>query len=75
MKVKIEFSYSYDEFGNVYEELKKKNGILIQRRQFLYDPESALLKAELFMNVKTEEIRIVQYEYQFLNTITQSDSK
>lgn len=66
------YTYTYDELDNVYEESKYKNGILVQRRQFLFDAETSLLKAELIKNEKNGDIKIIQYEYEFFDTVTKT---
>ncbi len=70
---KTNFTFSYDDLGNIYEELKYKNGTLVQRRQFLYEDVSSLLVAELIKNEKTNEIKIIQFEYQFFDSVTKVD--
>lgn len=71
--LEIKYSYTYDNLGNVYEELKYKNGILVERRQFLYEDVSSLLTAELIKNEKTNEIKIIQFEYEFFDSVTKVD--
>jgi len=71
--IETKYSYSYDDLGNVYEELKYKNGTLVERRQFLYEEVSSLLTAELIKNENTNEIKIIQFEYEFFDSITKVD--
>jgi len=71
--LEIKFAYTYDKLGNVYEELKYKNGTLAERRQFLYEDVSSLLTAELIKNEKNNEIKIIQFEYEFFDSVTKVD--
>lgn len=71
--IEIKFQFTYDELGNVYEELKYKNGALVQRRQFLFEEVSGLLTAELIKNELNNEITIIQFEYEFFDSVTKID--
>jgi hypothetical protein len=46
---------------------------LAERRQFLYEDVSSLLTAELIKNEKNNEIKIIQFEYEFFDSVTKVD--
>lgn len=60
--------FFYDENGAVYEEKIYRNAVLEKRKQYVYDPNTSLLKAQLLKTERSESIEIVQFTYNFGET-------
>jgi ABC-type antimicrobial peptide transport system permease subunit len=59
------YEFGYDEYDNLYSSKVYKDGKLKQSKEFLYDVQTFLLKAQLTKDESTNTIRIVQYEYEY----------
>lgn len=55
--------YTYDEIGNLLEEKKIKDGKTAYRKEFVYDPQTMHLQAELKREDENEVIIITTYTY------------
>jgi hypothetical protein len=57
--------FEYDVVGNIQHKKRFENGKLIYRQEYVYKPESMLLRAELKRDVVNNLIVISSYEYEF----------
>ncbi|MDE0772560.1 MAG: hypothetical protein OSB25_10215 [Salibacteraceae bacterium] len=58
-------TYEYDEYGNLYNSKIYTNGKLSYTQEFLYDPQTLFLSAQLSKDESARSIKIIQYEYKF----------
>lgn len=58
-------TYEYDEYGNLNSSKIFTNGKLSYTQEFLYDPQTFFLSAQLSKDESARSIKIIQYEYQF----------
>jgi len=58
-------TYEYDEYGNLYNSKIYTNGKLSYTQEFLYDPQTFFLSAQLSKDESARSIKIIQYEYEF----------
>ena len=61
----ITYTYEYDEYGNLYSSKVYKDGKLIYSKEFLYYVQTFLLKAQLTKDESRNEIKIIQYQYEY----------
>ncbi len=61
----IKYVYEYDEMGNVLREKKTVNGKLVRSREFIYEVDSLLLKAELSKDEELNVITITRFRYEY----------
>jgi YD repeat-containing protein len=59
------YQFEYDEYDNLYSSKIYKDGKLLYSKEFLYNVQTFLLKAQLTKDESTNSIRIIQYEYEF----------
>ncbi len=64
-KRELKYKYEYDELGNVLRESKTVNGKLVRSREFLYEIDSLLLKAELTKDEELNVITITRFRYEY----------
>lgn len=55
--------FTYDDVGNLLEEQRIENGIIIYRKEYVYDPKTMLLTAELKREEENQIIIITTYSY------------
>ncbi len=60
-----EYFYEYDEFGNVLREKTYRDDRLVFTREFLYEVDTLLLKAELYKDEKENSIHIIRFRYEY----------
>ncbi len=61
----LTYTYEYDEYGNLNQSKIFSNGKLTFTQEFLYDPQTFLLNAQLSKDESSRSIKIIQYEYAF----------
>jgi|GEM_PF-2179469 len=59
------WEYIYDKVGNLIEEQKFQDENELHHKEFVYDPKTFILKAELSREDKQAQIRIVNYSYTY----------
>ena len=59
------FEYTYDEVGNLLECDEYRDGVHITKREVLYDKATMLMKAIIVVDVSTEYMSLVKYEYEY----------
>ncbi len=62
-----EYTYTYDEVGNLSEQNMYKDTQHLSMKQFLLDKKTYLIEAQLIKDVPSNIITIIQYDYQFFN--------
>ena len=61
-----EWTYSYDEFGNLLEKQYFRDGIYITETEIIYNSKSNLMSAVLIRDVKTSFIMAIRFQdYQY----------
>jgi len=58
-------TYEYDDYGNLNSSKIYTNGKLSFSQEFLYDPQTFFLSAQLSKDESARSIKIMQYEYEF----------
>ncbi len=58
-------TYDYDEYGNLNQSKIYTNGKLSYTQEFLYNPQTLLLSAQLSKDESARSIKIIQYEYSY----------
>lgn len=61
----LTYTYEYDEYGNLKQSKIYNNGKLSYTQEFLYNPQSFLLDAQLSKDESARSIKIIRYEYEF----------
>lgn len=61
----LTYTYEYDTYGNLNQSKIYTNGKLSYTQEFLYDPQTFMLKAQLSKDESARSIKIIQYEYSF----------
>lgn len=62
-----EYTYVYDEVGNLSEQNMYKDTKHLTVKQFLLDKKTYLIEAQLIKDVPSNIITIIQYDYQFFD--------
>lgn len=60
----VSYTFDYDEYGNLIAGKVFKNGKLTTSNEYLYDPKTLFLSAQLSKNESSRSIKIIQYEYE-----------